>query len=639
MSIISKKGILQLLRWRAGGDLWNISQKSGYDKHTWGRAETGKQTPRQETFEDMLATLEVSQDSFVITIYGDNAQDVFRLRTHLNHALQVGDMAEVQKLLTILKDLTGLKSDFAKQIYMSKTAAMMEHENLPSDIVLDKVKEAMDITYKNFDYTKPLEQALIFEEPDLVHTIAKVKAKEGNRVAAMEMLRNLIYGVQHMPALDRQKQRLFTNLMLTLAKLLVQEKDYTQALDVCEVGKEHSIEWMQGWLTPDFDFYKAQSLHGLGRTDECLLPLQHAYFGFCTKGEPNKAKYVAETARQEHGMELELYSTDKFNTVFAHKTRYNYGIRGNYKNIGDFIRIRCNQLGISQEELCRGICNKITLQRLMENKHIEENIFTLEAIMQRLGYDPYSFENIFVSDKNFKAMKLRDEIAKLSIAGKHEQALEELEKLEAMKNFTHKRTEILVNKQFIAKTKAAAMKTSEEKKEALLNAIKITIPKFDENKIDRYRLSYVEIILVNMYIACITGENAAEKKALLYGKLLRNISHNYEDEFEQARMYVTIMFNYSTNLGRAGQREKALEVIDAGLKFDQARERLHNLPGLLFNHGYSSYMLDRDTTREKTIAYFALAYYTASIYSDHGMGDYLPIINDTALEWFDIDLT
>lgn len=68
------------------------------------------------------------------------------------------------------------------------------------------------------------------------------------------------------------------------------------------------------------------------------------------------------------------------------------------KEIGSMIYTLRLQKGISQEDLCRGLCSAATLYRL-EMGERRPNILVFNALVQRLGKNPYIIDTVLTLEE------------------------------------------------------------------------------------------------------------------------------------------------------------------------------------------------------------------------------------------------
>jgi transcriptional regulator with XRE-family HTH domain len=269
------------------------------------------------------------------------------------------------------------------------------------------------------------------------------------------------------------------------------------------------------------------------------------------------------------------------------------------------------QAGLSLKELCHGICSESTLYRIEKgvNGIKQPSVYLLEALMQRLGRSIDLYFDTFMSVSDFNEKQMRNEIIVLLTLRKYDEAENLLEQLQAKANY-----QTGINLQFILSSKStivAAKEGHEQHYIDLVNrAIKITIPDFDEREIERYRLTYIEITLINKLATHSAENNKALHTAKIYEQLRNSINRFYLDEREKLKTYIMILYNYSKCLGLMKRYDEALEIIAEGEMLSSQSERLTMLPGLMLNKACDYFELGKI---DESLPYFALYYYGCEI--------------------------
>ena len=93
--------------------------------------------------------------------------------------------------------------------------------------------------------------------------------------------------------------------------------------------------------------------------------------------------------------------------------------------IGSIIRKRRQELGLTQEQLCRGICETVTLSRIENGKQTPSRS-KLNALLQRLGM-PGERYYALLSEQEMKISNLQTEIVSCNVRGQREQGLKKLD--------------------------------------------------------------------------------------------------------------------------------------------------------------------------------------------------------------------
>jgi transcriptional regulator with XRE-family HTH domain len=386
--------------------------------------------------------------------------------------------------------------------------------------------------------------------------------------------------------------------------------------------------------TPELLCLKSDALQKLGRESECKKLMIMAFAGFMLLGEKQKATDVLIKGQKEFGLDYQLYGANELIIPPGHKTLYTRGDLIGVNSLGDMIRIMRKRANLSLKELSIGICSIANLGKIEKNE-IQGNVHFIEPILQRLGRDPLLYCNFFLSREDFEARELRDEIRQSIGHMNYEKAEVLLEKL-----ITFKAYNMRANLQFVKMIKIGICENQGSEsldviRMKYLEALHITCPQFDEDKISHYAFTFDEACIVSnlagLYMAHGDNENAVK----LHSGLVENIINRYVDEFEMAQLYAVVMFNYSTCLGRLNQRNEALKVIEDAEVFERNHGRLLELPSLAFNKAYNLMKLgDKDIA----LAYFTLAYYGSAMFTNYGDDAGMSITKDVVLREYGLEI-
>jgi len=587
------------------------------DGSTVRRIEGGNQSPSGETVELMLNAMDVPMEGFYYPLLTNQPMGVLLIRDRLIQALDLGDLKLAEELLMQLEGAEGFgKSDsqINYQFILSQKARLLEQQGKPPDIVLPLINEGLALTLENFGIPELKGKVLLFEEPELLHSLARVYAKT-DLFFAIQLLDVAQEGLSLLPTDDRGRERKLAPILLTLAEYYLKAEDYPAALSACDKGASYSTSRMVGRLNPHFAYIKAIALKRTGHTTETKRLITASYFGHIILGNTNEAENALISAKEEFDLQIETYSADSLPPI--KKAPYSRGEAVECDSLHNMVKVLREKAGVTVDELAQGICNKATLSRFENGKIKKNNMFFIESIMQRLGRRVEPYHIFFPSSKDFYDKKARDKVSSLSALGKFKEMGERLSKLENKKAFLTG-----VNLQFIKlyKTTLHAQKHGYDDKavpEMLLDALRITLPKFDERYVDRYQLAYThcEIVAINQ-LAMHYGDIENYSRALdLFAMLRYNMDRNYVDEKEKSRMYATVLFNYTTYLGRAGQRLKALFTAEEGIEYALRHRQLSSLANLYFNKAYNLLKMGKS---DECVLWFVLSYYCDILFEGYG---------------------
>ena len=282
--------------------------------------------------------------------------------------------------------------------------------------------------------------------------------------------------------------------------------------------------------------------------------------------------------------------------------------------LGEYIRQERLKRGITQEQLCAGICEPITVSR-MENGKQTPSYSRICAFLQRLGL-PDDRYFALLSKNEMEIKVLQDEITADVI--RFERATPEkrpsirtegLKKLDELERLAEVDERII--QQYILSKKSIFGKpdgpySPEEQLELLLEALHLTTPDLDLEEINLGLYSLEETSLLNA-IACDYAQMGQLKKAIdIYRQLLKYVQKHYCDLSRYAGKFALVAHNYTHTLLLDGRYDDALEIAELGWKVCVEYAHYQFLPGLLELLG-ECWFYKGD--REKCIEYYRCAYH------------------------------
>lgn len=256
--------------------------------------------------------------------------------------------------------------------------------------------------------------------------------------------------------------------------------------------------------------------------------------------------------------------------------------------LGEYIRRRL-ELGLTQEQLCEGICEPITVSR-MENGKQTPSYSRICAFLQRLGLPDDRYVAL-LSRNELKIKALQDEIradivrferaAPENRAGIRTAGLQKLEELEKLAEPDDRTVRQYIMGERATFGKPEGPYSPEERLGLLLEALRITVPNLDLEEINLGLYSMAETTLLNQ-IAITYAELGTLKKAIdIYRQLLKYVQKHYcEGISRYAGKLTLIAHNYTNLLLRAGYYDDAIEIAELGWKACVEYAHYQFLPGL-----------------------------------------------------------
>lgn len=251
------------------------------------------------------------------------------------------------------------------------------------------------------------------------------------------------------------------------------------------------------------------------------------------------------------------------------------------KYLGEVVRQRRKEMGVSQGMVCEGLCTAMTLSRFESGQQTPSRD-CVAAILQRLGL-PDGHICAQLTREETRLELLRKEV--LACCGRFEQAqignqeqarVQTLEKLRDLERCIKKDDHI--NQQFILGIQASLELHSPQKRlEILMEAIRLTSPRFDLDEISNCLYCAEEVSIINK-IAINHFRCEQRRKAIdIYGQLLKLVRKRSPDH----KYLPLIAYNYARYLVLEQQLEEALEISELGRQICIRQEHYNLLPYFL----------------------------------------------------------
>lgn len=253
--------------------------------------------------------------------------------------------------------------------------------------------------------------------------------------------------------------------------------------------------------------------------------------------------------------------------------------------------------GITQEELCYGICTASALSK-MEHGLREPSYVKFASLMERMGEWPEAYD-IFIGDKVYRINELQSRIRTKLYHQELKNATEILDELESeLKNFPNE----TIYHQFLEMGRTICQangKFDNNYIEKLKKLIMWTVPDFGKKPIKECFLSHQELMLANN-IAIGYGEIGEREKAIcLLRELKEYLESNYMGNRNKATMYSTILLNLVKYLGLEGYYGEALNIAEKAIDILTETGKTLKIATLRYDIAWICAKLDRDKYRQK----------------------------------------
>lgn len=294
--------------------------------------------------------------------------------------------------------------------------------------------------------------------------------------------------------------------------------------------------------------------------------------------------------------------------------------------LGEAIKRRRLELGLTQEELCEGICEPMTISRL-ENGRQTPSRNRMNALLERLDM-PADRYYALLSKNELDLENLQKRIVALNLKfqrGNKEQRTEAWQEAQAVyqeleavmeKDDMISRQMIVCSKIILGKADGS-MCGFEEKINMLTEAIRLTVPSFDVDEIGKSLYTTAEVKIINqLAVAYILDGDHMEAISILRQLYVYIKKHFKNIPLERAHLNM-VAYNYARELLIVGQYKKAIEIAEEGRQVCLDTGHCLVLPDLLDTMA-ECYCLLGEKKKGKEL-YFQTYYITKAMGDEHNL--------------------
>ena len=257
--------------------------------------------------------------------------------------------------------------------------------------------------------------------------------------------------------------------------------------------------------------------------------------------------------------------------------------------IGENIRQARLEAGKTQEELCEGLCDPSTLSRIETGKQTPSRNLA-NALLQRLDLPCdryYTFPTSAEAEADALRTAIDNDTARFQQSlgeEKHHARLSALEHLDRLEAVTEAGDRI--GRQYILAMRAALEEEDgpsrfEIKLHMLLEAIRLTVPRFDLEALRERLYSIDETEIISQIARTYSNAGQHEKAAGIFSQLLTYVREHDQNVTHPSRHLSPAILNYARELYLTGRYGEALETAEQGRRTCLDYGYCQSLPGLL----------------------------------------------------------
>ena len=242
-----------------------------------------------------------------------------------------------------------------------------------------------------------------------------------------------------------------------------------------------------------------------------------------------------------------------------------------YYNANEMVRLTRIAKGITQEELCFGICDVSTLSK-MENGHFKIKQTTYHKLMEKMGRMPEKRYAILL-DKEGRISEDRTEWERAYKSQDYEEAEKHLRKMKESAD------DNLLTKQYLVRAEALIdYRLKRISADELINridaAIRITVPEYEKYLGQEKVFPFVkEELLTLMSLGnAYRKVGKCEQSIQIYERILKCLNTGYINEPDSSTMAITVKYNVIRMHTAMGKHVEALAECDECLRLCKERD-------------------------------------------------------------------
>lgn len=182
--------------------------------------------------------------------------------------------------------------------------------------------------------------------------------------------------------------------------------------------------------------------------------------------------------------------------------------------LGEYVKQRRLDLGLTQEQLCYGICEPMTLSRLENGKQTPSRN-RINALLQRLGL-PDDRYFALLSKNELEMEALQKEIVACNVTEKVPEGFEKLAQFEKLADPDDQIAQQFALRSRVLLGRLDGRYTPLEQIDLLMQAIQLTVPRFDLESIESFLYTRDEITIINQIGLAYSDAGQNKKAAEIY---------------------------------------------------------------------------------------------------------------------------
>lgn len=583
MSVRSAGLTIKEARTRAGLTLEKLSE-GVCSLHSLCRIESGAAGVSPATFQALMEHAGAPCQIYPIFENWNDYQCFYHL-THARFHLNAWQLNPAYEELESVEKLEWNKNKFYYQEWMLLHCKLQfrsgkaNHQKNYDDLI-----SALHISRPDISFTSFEKLLLSIHEIELLIAIAQEALYINKPDICLNICRQVECYLSNTNISFLEKDRLLAEHAICYTKYLISAKEYNTAFSLADKYRHQMVLNGDNTTLLELTFLTALGYYYMEDTEKALRMFKDTFYAAHAIESPYATvcrNYICaylKLSLPEHllsipDIPLRSYETKKI----IDTSNFTDGIYDIYSTdvvtIGKLIKNLRIKQNVSQQTLCQGLCSKSKLSKI-ENDTLQPEVILAETLLQRLGFSEREFV-FWGNEKEAKFYELKFKLMHESYLSKDtvQIYLFNLENMISEKDILYK--------QYFLFEKALHINCTEEKIKTLWEAFHCTLKDFEIQNITNYRLSWMELSILNNIAYLYRYTNTPYQSILFLRKILAYQQFSKADIIFQSHIYtITIQLLYRISYVQGHYKE----MIDSHNHIDISilRYNLYKLGGYFF---------------------------------------------------------
>lgn len=299
--------------------------------------------------------------------------------------------------------------------------------------------------------------------------------------------------------------------------------------------------------------------------------------------------------------------------------------------LGEYVKQRRLDLGLTQEQLCYGICEPMTLSRLENGKQTPSRN-RINALLQRLGL-PDDRYFALLSKNELEMEALQKEIVACNATEKVPEGFEKLAQFEKLADPDDQIAQQFALRSRVLLGRLDGRYTPLEQIDLLMQAIQLTVPRFDLESIESFLYTRDEITIINQIGLAYSDAGQNKKAAEIYYQLLKYVRKHFKETITSIGVLPLVLYNYARVLDLYGRYEEGTALAKEGREACIQYGHYQELPRCLEIEAECRHFMGDDEISKEL---YYQSYYLCKVI-EYQVG--LEIVKKEAKEYLDLTLS